>query len=206
MRNIDALAIIRFHDGKMAQAGWPHDGQRESATDIWHWVEANHRCNSLLWNEEDEARRTDVGDDRIVAGKRRIDQYNQKRNDATEALDEAILAELGGIPRAADARLSSETAGAMIDRLSILCLKIHHMRKQTLRGEAGAAHVRTCEARLERLIEQRADLGACFDALLEGAKEGSAYFKIYRQFKMYNDPALNPCLYSVQSSAQRGAR
>jgi len=82
----------------------------------------------------------------------------------------------------------------MIDRLSILALKIHHMRAQTQRADADDEHVRVCTGRLERLLAQRHDLLSCLDLLLTEARAGRAYFKLYRQFKMYNDPALNPYL------------
>lgn len=190
-----ALSITRFHDEKLADPAWLIDGEREPGSGLWHWIEENHRYNTLLWNEEDKARRTDVADAAIAENKRRIDRFNQKRNDATEAIDEALLAELERCPRRPDARLNSETAGAMIDRLSILSLKIYHMREQTLREDADAQHRRKCEAKLERLTEQREDLSFCLDALLDDARNGRAYFKVYRQFKMYNDPTLNPYLY-----------
>lgn len=95
----------------------------------------------------------------------------------------------------ASKRLSSETAGAMIDRLSILALKIFHMREQTRRPEAGPAHIDTCRARLQRLTIQRHDLACCLDRLLAETRQGQACFKVYRQFKMYNDPSLNPYFY-----------
>lgn len=206
--NLDAGSIISFHDGKLADPGWPGSALPEATNDIWHWIEANHRFNTLLWNEEDKARRTDVDASEIAASKRLIDQYNQRRNDAIEAIDEAILTELDPFlsMRHSEARLNSETAGAMIDRLSILCLKIFHMREQTLRVDASAEHIATCTAKLNRLIEQRKDLGACFDGLIEDAREGRAYFKVYRQFKMYNDPTLNPYLYARPgASTQAGS-
>jgi hypothetical protein len=83
----------------------------------------------------------------------------------------------------------------MVDRLSILSLKIHHMRLQTLRTDADAAHIEACKAKLARLLEQRTDLAACLDRLLEEAGRGESFFKVYRQFKMYNDPKLNPAVY-----------
>lgn len=203
--DLDALSIMHFHDRKMAEPLWPSGGEAEFASGAWHWIETNHRCNSLLWNEEDKARRTEVGAAEIAAGKRLIDQYNQKRNDAIEAIDEQILKELDAYPRTGQARLNSETAGSMIDRLSILSLKIWHMREQTRRADAGAEHIAACEAKLQRLLLQRADLGSCFDALLADARAGRAYFKVYRQFKMYNDPALNPYLYGRRDArAQAG--
>ena len=98
----------------------------------------------------------------------------------------------------AGARLNSETAGAMIDRLSILALKVHAMRQQSERRDVDDAHRAASRARLARLNEQRADLGGCLDALLADAAAGRAYFKVYRQFKMYNDPRFNPALVSEQ--------
>ena len=195
-----AQDITRAHDGFVAEAGWARSDQPTPDAGAWQFIEANHRCNNLLWDEEDQARRKDVPDSAIAANKRAIDGCNQRRNDAIERIDECLLAELEGVARRSDARMSSETAGAMIDRLSILALKIFHMRLQTLRTDASREHVETCVAKLARLDEQRRDLAACLDRLLAECAAGTAYFKVYRQFKMYNDPALNPYLYGGKQS------
>ncbi len=192
---LDATSLVQFHDEKMASPGWPEAAPSDIPAGVWGWTEANHRFNCLLWNEEDKARRTDVGTSAIAASKRLIDCHNQLRNDAVESVDEALLAELGAVPLAPGARQSSETAGAMIDRLSILALKIFHMRLQTARADASPAHVASCALKLERLHAQRHDLAACLDQLLADLPLGKVYFKVYRQFKMYNDPSLNPYLY-----------
>jgi hypothetical protein len=195
---IDAASVVWLHDRQLREREWPvlsHvPSSLPSQSELWQKIDANHRYNGLLWREEDRARRVDVPPAEIAASKRLIDRYNQKRNDAVEAIDEALLAVLARIERQPGARLSSETAGAMIDRLSILALKIHHMRAQSLRSEAGDDHVQACAAKLERLVLQRQDLMTCLDTLLAEAQAGRAYFKVYRQFKMYNDPALNPYL------------
>lgn len=206
--SLDAMAVVRFHDRELAQPGWPRPPRASELPRgaAWPAIDANHRYNCLLWQEEDKARRTDVPAAEIAASKRLIDQYNQQRNDAVEAIDEALLAELADVEPGAAARLSSETAGAMIDRLSILALKVHHMHQQTWRADAGLDHVEACRARLQRLAAQRDDLAACLDRLLAEAASGRAYFKVYRQFKMYNDPALNPYLYGRAAPAGERAQ
>jgi hypothetical protein len=202
--SLDSLSIVRFHDGELRRSDWPAMQRGQPLPGVWHWIDLNHRYNCLLWREEDKARRIDVAPGDIAASKRLIDQFNQKRNDAVEAIDEAILAVLPPVTAGHEARMSSETAGAMIDRLSILSLKIHHMRLQTMREEAGPEHVEACDAKLQRLVVQRHDLGHCFDQLLSEAQLGRAFFKLYRQYKMYNDPALNPYLSGRAGAADSG--
>lgn len=199
--DLDALSIAQFHDKKLIDPAWPNAPAAHALDGAWRWIDANHRFNGLLWHEEDRARRTDVDPAEVAASKRLIDRHNQLRNDAVEAIDEVILQMLGNVMRSPGARMSSETAGAMIDRLSILALKIFHMREQTRRTDAGADHIETCATRLRRLAMQRADLASCLDQLLADARVGLAYFKVYRQFKMYNDPALNPYLYARHAKA-----
>lgn len=193
MIGLGASELTTFHDSRHAVAGWAKSGVAEHRHGVWQAVEDNHRCNCLLWDEEDLARRRNVPDSEIAGNKRAIDGFNQKRNDAIERIDEHLL---GSFSKAKEnARLSSETPGAMTDRLSILSLKIHHMRLQTQRGDVDRAHVENCLLKLNRLTEQRTDLAACLERLLAEAARGESYFKVYRQFKMYNDPALNPAIY-----------
>jgi Protein of unknown function (DUF4254) len=200
-----ATTVVAQHDSALASPGWP-PRQEPDAVTLADWVRRNHRFNSLLWAEEDLARRTRVADAEIAANKRAIDGFNQARNDATERVDELLLIALGLVDEASarsdaprstvahGARLNSETAGSMIDRLSILALKVHAMRQQSERTDADEAHRAASRARLARLEDQRADLASCLDALLADAAAGRAYFKVYRQFKMYNDPRFNPAL------------
>jgi len=197
MSGMGARELTTFHDSRHAVSGWAKSGAAEHGGGVWQAVEDNHRCNCLLWDEEDLARRRNVPDAAIVGNKRAIDGHNQKRNDAIERIDEHVLNLTAG--KKENARLSSETPGAMIDRLSILSLKIHHMRLQTLRTDVDRAHVENCLLKLNRLNEQRTDLAACLDRLLAECARGESYFKIYRQFKMYNDPALNPAIYGEKS-------
>lgn len=208
-----AEQIVRFHDDRLA--AWLTGPLAErlvraepaalavppavGSDSLWPWIEQNHHFNTLLWDEEDRARRTDVGAIEIAASKRLIDRHNQLRNDAVEAIDECLLALLAGVERKDMARLHSETAGAIIDRLSILALKVFHMAEQTRRHDASREHVGACRAKLDRLVMQRTDLAQCLDRLLSDCVAGVAWFKVYRQFKMYNDPALNPYLYRASA-------
>ena len=187
--------VLAFHAACLAIADWSKTSPARHASGIWQVVELNHRFNCLLWDEEDLARRTRVSDAAIAANKRAIDGYNQKRNDAIERIDETLLETLAGVERKTGARLNSETAGSLTDRLSILSLKIHHMRLQTKRADVDQAHIDDCNARLSRFLEQRRDLAGCLDRLLTEAARGEAWFRVYRQFKMYNDPRLNPAIY-----------
>jgi len=202
--------VSALHDALLDAPGWPAAEPTPRDDGVWSWIQTNHRFNSLLWAEEDLARRTQVADAEIAANKRAIDRYNQARNDATERVDELLLTALGLVDPASartdsplstvrpGSRLNSETAGSMIDRLSILALKVHAMRAQTQRRDVDDAHRESSAARLQRLLQQRADLAGCLDALLADARAGRAHFKVYRQFKMYNDPRFNPALVSEQ--------
>jgi hypothetical protein len=189
--------IVALHDAARAAK----DLSFEPGSALWNAIRDNDRFNALLWAEEDLARRRNVADAEIAANKRAIDGYNQKRNDAIERIDEVLLSHLEAVPKRPEAKQNSETAGAMIDRLSILSLKIRAMREQAQRSDVDQTHRDTCSAKLARLIEQRQDLAACLDRLLAEASRGESYFKVYRQFKMYNDPKLNPALYGEKRGA-----
>ncbi len=156
-------------------------------------VQQNHLRNFQLWHEEDVARRDDLGFERVYHAKRNIDRFNQERNNFAEEMDKVIVAELSpptsGCPR------NSETPGMMIDRLSILALKEFHMHEETVRADASPEHRQKCGEKLARIRTQRADLAACLDELLADVVAKRRTFSVYFQFKMYNDPALNPQLY-----------
>jgi hypothetical protein len=181
------------------------DAAENSAGEWLDLVARQHRANFDLWHIEDEARAPRVTDSELARVKRRIDQTNQLRNDLAEELDRALLnwLEARGLPNAA-ATLNSESPGLIVDRLSILALKIFHTREETERKGAPEGHAARNRARLQVLEEQRADLAACLDALWRETLGGTRGFKLYRQMKMYNDPALNPAVYG--DSAAKKAR
>ena len=174
-------------------ARWHEESPAATGTEFLLLVEENHLRNFQLWHEEDIARRDDLGSERVHQAKRAIDRFNQERNNFIEEMDKLLVAALkpleAGVPR------NSETPGMMIDRLSILALKEFHMREETLRADASEAHRATCAEKLARIIRQRADLTQCVGELLADVAAGTRTFAVYYQFKMYNDPALNPQLY-----------
>ncbi|WP_027389813.1 DUF4254 domain-containing protein [Chrysiogenes arsenatis] len=200
---LNAITITQYHDRVLQHQSWPVLLYQESDP-LWLAIDKNHFFNCSLWKEEDQARRKNVPDSEIAANKRAIDSFNQQRNDAVEIIDEVLLMQYTNIAPASDSWTNSETPGGIIDRLSILSLKIHHMAIQAHRDDADDNHRNACQLKLAKLQEQRTDISICFDRFIIGIANGTAHFKIYRQFKMYNDPKTNPYLYAtIPSCAQR---
>ena len=127
--------------------------------------------------------------------KRRIDKSNQDRTDLVEQIDTYFRETYKDVKVQDDARINTESPAWAVDRLSILALKIYHMKEQVERPEASAEHKAKCQAKLDVLLEQQVDLSTAIDQLLEDIEAGRKYMKVYRQMKMYNDPSTNPVLY-----------
>lgn len=163
------------------------------------FVEANHAFNYQLWNAEDRARRNDMGDAFVVKAKRDIDYFNQQRNNQMEHIDKAMI-ELFQPASHQVCPVNSEAPGMMIDRLSILALKIFHMRLQTQREDVDSTHIQNCEMKLHQLKVQHEQLGNCLKDLLVQVQEKTRTFRVYHQHKMYNDPTLNPELYQPKQT------
>jgi hypothetical protein len=189
---LKSATIVRLHDE--ATARW-HRAETCLAGEglLAGLVLEQHRANYDLWHEEDEARSPEASDAMIARVKRAIDRLNQRRNDLVEQIDVMLLREAG--EQNESAPLHSETPGLIVDRLSILALKIFHTAEEARRESASEEHRERNRARLAVLLQQRSDLAGCLDELWEQIVAGERRFRLYRQMKMYNDPELNPALY-----------
>jgi hypothetical protein len=198
---IDVAAVVALHRDVVVR--W-HSQEVDNPYDgFLSLVCRQCSFNYLLWHEEDIARSPDVSDAEIARVKRNIDRYNQQRNDAIEQLDDWItdqLAALQIVPQP-NARQASETAGSVIDRLSILALRIYHLQEQVERADASPQHIESVQRKLAIALAQHDDLSQSLAELLEDIFSGRKRHKTYRQMKMYNDPSLNPYLYRSKNLA-----
>ena len=182
--------VAEYHktDNIDAPCGNPYkEGTFEAL--LWEksWVD------TVQWHLEDLVRPDDVDPVYALQLKRRIDRSNQHRTNLVECIDDHYMALYSNVPPLPDAKLNTETPAWAIDRLSILALKIYHFDIEARRGDA--EHQARCQAKLDTLLQQRADLTEAIDQLLDDLAAGRRRMKLYRQMKMYNDPSLNPSLY-----------
>ena len=149
----------------------------------------------MQWHYEDIIRDPHIEPMDALQLKRRIDRSNQDRTDLVEQIDSYFRQKYSDVNPLPDARINTESPAWAIDRLSILALKIYHMREQVEREDASEEHRKKCQQKLQVLLEQQVDLSTAIDQLLEDIQEGRKYMKVYRQMKMYNDPSTNPIFY-----------
>jgi hypothetical protein len=198
---IDVRAICKLH--KTTVTRWHTRDIDNPYEGFFQVVCLQHQQNFRLWHQEDIARSTDATNAELAAVKRAIDQLNQQRNDLIERLDDGLIEQLSAerVEPWQGARLNTETPGSVIDRLSILALRLYHMEEQARRTDATPDHVAKAKARLEILRRQHHDLSGSLSELLEDLFAGRKRLVVYRQFKMYNDPTMNPYLYAAKRPA-----
>ena len=185
-----AIDDYHVHDDIDTPINNPYaDGTIENRLYLKCWID------TVQWHFEDIIRDPNIDPIEALALKRRIDRSNQDRTDLVEQIDSYFRQKYSEVKVLPDARINTESPAWAIDRLSILALKIYHMREQVERQDASKEHKDTCTAKLNVLLEQQQDLGTAIDQLLEDIQEGRKYMKVYRQMKMYNDPSTNPVLY-----------
>jgi len=158
-----------------------------------NWIDA------VQWHLEDIIRNPAIDPAEALLIKRRIDRSNQDRTDLVELIDSFFLDQYRDVKPLSDATINTESPAWAVDRLSILILKIYHMQQEVDRKDAPDAHREQCAKKLAVLLEQQKDLSTAIDQLLADIKAGRKYMKVYKQMKMYNDPALNPVLYGKPS-------
>ena len=195
---IDVETIGRLHATTVRR--WHEDEIDQRYEGFLSLACRQHEQNFRLWHEEDIARSPAVSDAELARVKRNIDRLNQQRNDLIEQLDDHLIGVLAaaGVEVWPEAQLNTETPGSAIDRLSILSLRIYHMQQQAERAEADEPHRTKARAKLKILFQQHRDLSRSLAELLEDIFSGRQRLKVYRQFKMYNDPAMNPYLYQAK--------
>ncbi|MDA8714740.1 DUF4254 domain-containing protein [Flavobacteriales bacterium] len=179
--NVDAMIEIPFDENSL-----------EALLYKKCWID------TVQWHLEDIIRDPQIDNANGILIKRRIDQSNQDRTDLVEQIDDWMNNELTAIQPLETARLNTESIAWVLDRISILCLKLFHMKEQTERDDADDAHLNKCKLKYSVLLEQEKDMIQSYDELLEDIEAGKRYVKVYRQMKMYNDQSLNPVLYRNQ--------
>lgn len=184
--------ILQYHETDHVDAPLnnPYPGDK-----IEHLLYVKNWIDTVQWHLEDIIRNPSINPIEALAIKRRIDHSNQERTDVVEYIDSYFLEKYKDVTPLKDASINTESPAWAIDRLSILALKIYHMKAEADRHDASDEHRANCRKKLVVLLEQRKDLSQAIDELLRDITEGKKYMKVYRQMKMYNDPALNPVLY-----------
>jgi hypothetical protein len=165
-----------------------------------HLLYVKNWIDTVQWHLEDIIRNPGIDPVEGIKLKRRIDKSNQDRTDLVEKIDDYFLEQFRSVKPKDGARINSETPAWLLDRMSILLLKIYHMREQAMRKDASPEHLAKCNDKLNVLLEQRSDMKNAFDELMEDISSGVRRFKVYRQMKMYNDESLNPVLYAQKKN------
>jgi len=190
-------SVVNYHKTDKIDAASQNPYSEGSIEELLYkknWID------TVQWHLEDLIRDPDISPAELVELKRRIDKSNQDRTDTVEKIDDWFLNFFGNIELKQGAGMNSETPAWLLDRMSILTLKVYHMAEQVERKDVGEEHINKCKLKLEILIEQSSDMELCFDQLVKDIRNGDRYMKVYRQMKMYNDNTLNPVLY--KKSAQ----
>lgn len=164
-----------------------------------HLLFRKNWIDTVQWHYEDLIREPSIDPIAALELKRKIDASNQDRTDMVEYIDSYFLQQFGNVSLLEDATINTESPAWAIDRLSILALKIYHMKEEATRSSASDEHRAACSQKLEVLLEQQVDLSTAIDQLLTDMAAGKKYMKVYKQMKMYNDESLNPVLYQKKS-------
>lgn len=196
--NVFNQSIDDYHliDDVDAQVNNPY-----SKDSLEHLLYAKNWIDTVQWHLEDLIRDENIDPTEALQLKRTIDSSNQKRTDLVEFIDSWFLQKYQDISPNPDAKINSETPAWAVDRLSILALKVYHMKLEAQRESASEEHRKNCSTKLDTLLEQQKDLSEAIDQLLFDIENGNVKMKVYKQMKMYNDESLNPILYQNVKNA-----
>lgn len=185
-----SIADYHVHDNVDQPIANPYDKK-----DLEHLLYHKNWIDTVQWHFEDIIRDPNIDPKEALVLKRRIDKSNQDRTDMVEYIDSYFLQKYADVKVQANAKINTESPAWAIDRLSILALKVYHMKQETERKDVDAAHIERCQTKLNVLLEQHKDLSTAIEELIEDIEAGRKYMKVYKQMKMYNDETLNPVLY-----------
>lgn len=186
----ESITEYHVHDNVDFPIANPYDKK-----DLEHLLYHKNWIDTVQWHFEDIIRDPNIDPKEALILKRRIDKSNQDRTDMVEYIDSYFLQKYAGVKVIDGAKINTESPAWAIDRLSILALKVYHMRQETERKDVDQDHINRCQAKLNVLLEQHKDLSTAIKELIEDIESGRKYMKVYKQMKMYNDETLNPVLY-----------
>lgn len=192
-------AIADYHKSDNVDAPICNPYQEKS---IEFYLYLKNWIDTVQWHLEDIIRDPQIDPVEALAIKRRIDRSNQERTDLVELIDSYFLDKFGKVQTLPDATINTESPAWAVDRLSILALKIYHMKIEAERTDTSLDQQERCRMKLSVLLEQKQDLSSAIDMLLDDMAAGRKFMKVYKQMKMYNDPMLNPVLYGQNGSKQ----
>lgn len=202
---IDVVKIVELQTKTVER--WHQEAINNPYQGIESTICQQHSFNYQLWHEEDIARSRDVTDAEIARVKRSIDQFNQQRNDWIEKVDDEITTAVdkAGVAPDSSVPMNTETPGSTIDRLSILSLRIYHLKEQLERDNVSQEHLDSVQQKIAICLLQQNELSNALQQLLDDIFTGRKRHRTYRQLKMYNDPALNPYLYKTKTKVRSTA-
>ncbi|MCQ2236030.1 MAG: DUF4254 domain-containing protein [Bacteroidales bacterium] len=186
----ESITEYHVHDNVDFPIANPYDKK-----DLEHLLYHKNWIDTVQWHFEDIIRDPNIDPKEALILKRRIDKSNQDRTDMVEYIDSYFLQKYADVKVIDGAKINTESPAWAIDRLSILALKVYHMRQETERKDVDQDHINRCQAKLNVLLEQHKDLSTAIEELIEDIESGRKYMKVYKQMKMYNDETLNPVLY-----------
>ena len=203
---ISSLAIKVFE--KSVEDYHVHDDINRAASnpyekkDFEHLLYEKNWIDTVQWHYEDIIRDPDINPQEGMKLKRLIDSSNQNRTEMVEYIDSYFLKLYSNVNPKTDAKVNTESPAWALDRLSILILKIYHMKEESERKDVSDEHRNNCQVKLNVLLEQQKDLSESIDQLLIDLSTGEKKMRVYKQMKMYNDESLNPVLYKKDDSAK----